>query len=155
MNKCCKLFPRDILEECHLTVVSLHGVYKWTRRASSGFERQWGAGGAGKSGYRENRAINWDVCWMMTIITLSSMAHKVFSKTYSAWQCFGDCMFLTGEMKYRDWLQLGNTHGYPVTSECRNVEENLMVWKDVHNILLRKIIGCRKECAIAILFWLK
>lgn len=92
---------------------------------------------------------------MMSNITLSSMAHKVFSRIYGAWQCFGDCMFLKGEMKYGYWLPSENTHGYPVTSEYHNVEENLMMWKDVHNILLKKIIGCRRECAIAISFLLK
>lgn len=60
-------------------------------------------------------------------------------------------MFLKGEIKYRDWPQLENTHGYPVTSEYPNVEENVVTWKDVHNILLEKIIGCRRECVSAVL----
>lgn len=55
---------------------------------------------------------------------------------------------LKGEMKYRDWPQLENTRGYPVTSEYPNVEESVMkAWKDVCNVLLKKIIGCREECA--------
>lgn len=61
-------------------------------------------------------------------------------------------VFLKGEMKYRDWPQLENTRGYPVTSEYPNAEESVMTWKDGCNVLLKKIIGCRRECAIAVPF---
>jgi hypothetical protein len=65
------------------------------------------------------------------------------------------CIFLEGEMKYGDWPPLENAHGHPFSSENHKAVENLMTWNDVHSVLLKRIVGYRRECAIATTFWLK
>lgn len=97
MNKCCKLISRGRPGGMPLAAILRHGTDQWTRRASGGFEWLWGR--AGKSGCGENRAsigMFEGVYWMMHNISLSSMAHKVFSKIHSAWHCFGGWMFFEG-----------------------------------------------------------